>query len=217
MKNENKGSEKIMKIVFGTTNKRKIADLENIIKTNQLDIEVLTLNDINWNLEEIEETGKTLEENSLIKATAIYNFLKENNLEYPIITDDAGLFVNSLNGEPGIYTARYADEELKLDPSLPKYECVNKLLRNLNGKKDRSAYYKCVVTCMYRDGSYHQESAISYGTIANEKTEPLIKPYFYSVFILNNTNKTFNQLTESELVDTYRYKALKKIIKYINK
>ena len=78
------------------------------------------------------KTGLTIEENSLIKAQAIYDFCTLNNITYPIITDDAGLFCESLNGEPGIYTARYADDELSLNPELPKHQCVIKLLRNLN-------------------------------------------------------------------------------------
>ena len=81
-----------MKVIFGTTNKRKIEDLLNIITNNNLDIEVLTLEDINWDEGEIEENGKSLEENSLIKAEAIYNFCLNHNLSYPIITDDSGLF-----------------------------------------------------------------------------------------------------------------------------
>ena len=94
-----------MKTIFGTTNKRKISDLLNIINSNQLDIEVLTLSDIGWDLEDIDENGSTLEENSLIKAKAIYKFCQNNNINYHILTDDSGLFVEVLNGEPVIYTA----------------------------------------------------------------------------------------------------------------
>ena len=202
-----------MKIIFATTNKRKISDLLKI--TKDLDIEILTLDDINYNLGEIEENGNTLEENSLIKAKTIYMFCKDNNINYPIISDDAGLFVESLNGEPGIYTARYAEEELKNNPNLPEYECVNKVLRKLKDNKNRKAIYKCVVT-FFNEGYYFQETAYSEGVIANEIIEPIKKPYFYSVFILKGINKVFNQLTDEELEDTYRYVALKKLIKKIN-
>lgn len=94
-----------MKTIFGTTNKRKISDLLNIINSNQLDIEVLTLSDIGWDLGDIDENGSTLEENSLIKAKAIYKFCQNNNINYHILTDDSRLFVEVLNGEPVIYTA----------------------------------------------------------------------------------------------------------------
>lgn len=142
-------------------------------------------------------------------------FCKDNNINYPIISDDAGLFVESLNGEPGIYTARYAEEELKNNPNSPEYECVNKVLRKLKDNKNRKAIYKCVVT-FFNEGSYFQETAYNEGVIANEIIEPIKKPYFYSVFILKGINKVFNQLTDEELEDTYRYVALKKLIKKIN-
>lgn len=205
-----------MKVIFGTTNKRKIEDLQTIIDNNNLELEILTLSDIGWNLGEIEENGATLEENSLIKAQAIYNFCKQNDINYPIITDDAGLFVDVLNGEPGIYTARYADEDLKNNPELPKYECVNKLLRKLNNLENRKATYKCVVTCMLENGEYFQTKGESEGSISNKIIEPINKPYFYSVFILNGENRTFNLLTKEEIKETYRYKALEKTLKKCN-
>lgn len=205
-----------MTIIFATTNERKIEDLKNLIDNLKLNIDVKSLKDIGWNRGEIFETGSTLEENSLIKANAVYEFCKDNNILYPIITDDAGLFVESLNGEPGVYTGRYADEELKQDRTLPKHECVNKLLKKLNGISKRSAYYKCVVTCMYHDKTYFQESDVSYGKITESIKEPLKKPYFYSVFMLDGTNKTFNELKKEELDNTYRYNALKKILNRIN-
>ena len=127
-----------MKLIFGTTNKRKVEDLQNIINEMNLDIEVISMEDIGWDRGEIDENGSTIEENSLIKAKAILSFCHDHNIDYPIMTDDAGLFVDALNGEPGIYTARYADDELALDPSLPKHQCVVKLLRKLNGEENRA-------------------------------------------------------------------------------
>ena len=206
-----------MKIIFGTTNKRKINDLKELICEKNLNIEVLTLNDIDWNLGEIEENGTSLEENSLLKAKTIYSFCKKNNLTFPILTDDAGLFVKSLNNEPGIYTARYADNELKENPKLPPYQCLIKLLNNLKPEMDRTAIYKCVVTCMYSDGTYFQCKENSNGKIAQNITEPIIKPYFYSLFILDDCNKTFNQLKKGELKDTYRHKALIKVLNLMKK
>lgn len=204
-----------MKVVFGTTNRRKLKDVLNIIELYQLDLEVLTLEDIHWDLGDIEESGATIEENSLIKATAIHHFCLEHQIDYPVIADDAGLFVNALGGEPGVFTARYADAELQKDPTLPKYECVNKLLRKLNEKNDRSAYYQCVVTCMFPDGNYFQNSGVSYGSIHDQIVEPIKRPYFYSVFVLDSCTKTFNQLTSEELKETYRYQAMRKTLKLL--
>ncbi len=199
-----------MKIIFGTSNKRKVEDIKNVIKENNMNIDVLTLSDIGWNLGDIEEDGETLEENSLIKAQAIFSFCKAHSIFYPIITDDSGLFVEALNGRPGIYTARYADEERKNNSSLPEYECINKVLRELESVDNRKAYYCSIVTCMKEDGSYFQSSAITEGIISKEIVEPIIKPHFYSIFEYRGIN--FRKLTEEELKDTYRFKALKEVL-----
>lgn len=206
-----------MKIIFGTTNKRKTEDLQNIINELKLDIEVLSMADIGWDRGEIDENGNSIEENSLIKANSILSFCNENNISYPIITDDAGLFCESLNGEPGIYTARYADDELALNPELPKHQCVIKLLRNLNNVENRNASYRCCVTCMMPDGTYIQELGESKVHIAEDIVGELKKPYFYSIFILDGYNKVFSDLNEEELNDTYRYNALKKVLVKIDK
>ena len=205
-----------MKIIFGTTNKRKTEDLQNIINELNLNIEVLSMEDIGWDRGEIEENGSTIEENSLIKAQAILSFCKEQDINYPIMTDDAGLFVEVLNGEPGIYTARYADDELFDNPELPKHQCVIKLLRKLNGENNRNAKYRCCVTIMYPNGDYQQEVGESKGTIAKEILGELKKPYFYSVFILDNTNVAFNELNNEQLQNTYRYNAIRKSLNRIN-
>ena len=202
-----------MKLIFGTTNKRKVEDLQNIINEMNLDIEVISMEDIGWDRGEIDENGSTIEENSLIKAQSILDFCKEHNIDYPIMTDDAGLFVDALNGEPGVYTARYADDEIALDPKLPKYQCVIKLLRKLNNESNRNATYRCCVTTMMSNGEYHQELGESKGTIAKEIIGELSKPYFYSVFVLNGTNVAFNKLNSEELDNTYRYSALQKSLK----
>ena len=199
-----------MKLIFGTTSKRKKEDLQNIINEMNLNIQVLSMDDIGWDKGEIDENGSTIEENSLIKAKAILSFCKEHNIEYPIITDDAGLFVDALNGEPGVYTARYADDEIALDPTLPKYQNVIKLLRKLNNETNRSATYRCCVTVMMPNGEYHQEIGESKGSIAEDIIGEITKPYPYSVFILEGTNVAFNELKGKELDDTYRYSALRK-------
>lgn len=203
------------KIIFGTTNKRKIEDLNEIIKGGHFPAKVLTLQDIGWDAGDIEETGHSLSENSLIKAKAIRTFCNAHGIFYPIITDDSGLFVHSLNGKPGIRTARYADEELASDPTLPPFECVHKLLRNLGNATDRDATYKCVVTCIRPSGTYFQVSDRSNGKISQDIVGPIKQPYFYSVFILDSAQKTFNQLSKEELQGTYRYRALERTLEVL--
>jgi len=202
-----------MKVIFGTTNKRKVEDLKNICNKLKLDLEILSMDDINWNMGEIVENGKTIEENSFIKANAIYNFCKQNNISFPIIADDAGLFCEALDGLPGIYTARYADDEISKNNNLPKYQCVIKLLKDLKEIENRSATYRCCVTCMLPDGTYFQEIGESKGYIAHEIIGELNKPYFYAIFVLSEYNKVFSDLTNEELLSTYRYKSLNKVLR----
>ena len=204
-----------MKIIFGTTNDRKVVDLQKVVADLNLDVQVLGLKDIGWNLGEIMENGKTIEENSLIKAYSIRDFCQNNNINLPIIADDAGLFCEGLNNEPGVYTARYADDEREIDSTLPKYQCVIKLLRNLEGITNRNAVYRCAITYMLPSGIYFQEIGESHGIIADKIIGKLIKPYFYSVFILDEYNKVFSNLNDEELSNTYRYVAFKKVLKKI--
>lgn len=204
-----------MKIIFGTTNDRKVVDLQKVVADLNLDVQILGLKDIGWNLGEIMENGKTIEENSLIKAYSIRDFCQNNNINLPIIADDAGLFCKGLNNEPGVYTARYADDEREIDSTLPKYQCVIKLLRNLEGITNRNAVYRCAITYMLPSGIYFQEIGESHGIIADKIIGKLIKPYFYSVFILDEYNKVFSNLNDDELSNTYRYMAFKKVLKKI--
>lgn len=90
-----------MKLIIASSNKNKIAEIKEMLNN----IEIMSLSDIGFN-DEIEETGKTFEENALIKAQTIY---KKYNV--PVIADDSGLCVNALNGAPGIYSHRFAGLE----------------------------------------------------------------------------------------------------------
>lgn len=198
-----------MKVIFGTTNKRKTEDLQNLSRNLGLNIEILGLSDIDWDRGETEENGTTIEENSLIKANAILDFCREKGIKYPIITDDAGLFCEALNGEPGIFTGRYADNELKENPDLPKHQCVIKLLKKLENENNRNAEYRCAVTYMMPNGKYFQKIGRSKGKITKEISGELKKPYFYSVFVLDGTDKPFIELSEDVLINTYRFNALK--------
>ena len=206
-----------MKLIFGTTSKRKKEDLQNIINEMNLDIQVLSMEDIGWDRGEIEEDGSTLEENSLIKAQAILSFCKDHKIEYPVMADDAGLFVDTLNGEPGIYTSRYADDELEKNPNLPKHQCILKLLRKMENIENRDATYKCCVNIVMPNGEYHQVIGESQETIVKELTGEINKPFFYSVFVLNGTFVPFGKLKQEELKNTYRYNALREALKILKK
>lgn len=188
-----------MKIIYGTTNPNKIKEMQELLKP--YNFELLSLKDINFS-EEIEENGTTFLENSLIKAKAILNFCQENNLKYPILTDDAGLCVKSLDNRPGVYTARYAGDHAKQEV------VIDKLLTELKDQNDRSATFFCALTFIYQD-KIIQVEGYKEGKIAT-KIGKLGGFTFGPIFIPNGYQKPYNELTNFE---THRHDAVNKLIK----
>lgn len=125
-------------IVLATTNKNKIAEFQEI--TKDLEIEVKSLSDFGP-LPPVVEDGLTFEENAYKKAHHVARVLG-----LPAIADDSGLVVNALDGAPGVYSARYAGE------NATDADNVDKLLANMNGVSDRSAYFQCVLSIAVPSG-----------------------------------------------------------------
>lgn len=125
-----------MKIVLASRNKKKIGELRAILSEYIDGIEILSLDDVGIH-GEIEENGDTFEKNALIKARAAAQS------GYIGVGDDSGLCVDALGGAPGVYSARYAgehgDDEANNDL----------LLKNLEGKEDRSAQFVCCIACVF--------------------------------------------------------------------
>lgn len=136
-----------MQIIYGTGNKEKIKQVKDYIKAVNLDIQIISAKEIGFD-EEIEENGTTFEENSKIKADAIKEFCDKNKINGIIMTDDTGLCVDSLGGEPGIYSARYAGDHASQEVTLKK------LLDNMEKVHDekRTAKFVCVLTAIMPDG-----------------------------------------------------------------
>ena len=208
-----------MEILFATTSDRKKNDLQNVIDSLEINIKVKTYKDIGWMDANIEENGKSLSENSLIKAEETRQYCLKNGIDLPIISDDAGLFCDAIGGEPGIYTSRYAEKEMAENPDLPPYQGIIKLLNKMQDKKDRTAYYRCVVTYMEPTGEFFQVQGESKGKIANGIVGKLVKPYQYSIFMLDGMEVPLNDVTDEKiLMESYRYKALRQtILKIANK
>ncbi|AQQ52859.1 XTP/dITP diphosphatase [Planococcus lenghuensis] len=120
-------------IIIATNNKGKAKDFEALL--NPLGYEVLTLQDIEEEID-VEETGTTFEENAILKAEETAKILNK-----PVISDDSGLEIDALNGEPGIYSARYAGGE-KSDSAN-----IDKVLSKLEGvpEEQRTARFRCVL------------------------------------------------------------------------
>ena len=130
-----------MKILLASHNKNKIAELEALLKTVCADAEVVSLSDVGFT-DEIVEDGTTFEENALIKART------GARLGYITVADDSGLMVDALGGAPGVYSARYAGEDGNTEKNNAK------LLAALQGvpQDKRPAHFVSVVACVFPDG-----------------------------------------------------------------
>ncbi len=129
-------------VVFATGNQNKVREVRQIL--DGLDVEVRTMKEMGI-ASEPEETGETFEENAMIKAAAIADAVQDAI----VLADDSGLEIDYLNGEPGIYSARYLGEDTS-------YEIKNaKLIERLEGvpKEERTARFVCAIACILPDGS----------------------------------------------------------------
>lgn len=144
------------KIVFATTNAGKIKEIKEILA--DFDVEVVSMNEMNITTD-IEENGTTFEENSLIKARAISKLTG-----LPALADDSGLEVDYLNGEPGIYSARYLGKNTGYD-----YK-NNYIIDKLKDAKDeeRSARFVCVISLVLPDGREFVKKGVMEGKIGYE-------------------------------------------------
>lgn len=146
-----------MRLVFATSNKNKLAEIKAMLPSS---VSLLGLMDIGIH-EEIPEPGATIKENSLLKAKFVYDFLNSKNEQQMVFADDSGLEVESLNGAPGVFSARFA--------GIPKSDEKNnlKLIEELKIKTNRRARFVTVITLLLMDKVYTFEGEIP-GTIAFE-------------------------------------------------
>jgi XTP/dITP diphosphohydrolase len=192
-----------MKILIATNNRHKVEEIKEILRdTNIL---LLTLSDLNINIE-VEEDKDTLEGNALKKAEEMFRIAK-----MPTIADDTGLFVDALNGEPGVYSSRYAGENATYDDN------CNKLLESMTGIPvgERSAYFKTVVCFYESENNYKLFEGICNGSI--DTTKRGVKGFGYDpLFIPEGFDKTYAEMDEKEKnAISHRGKAFKKSGEYI--
>ena len=183
-----------MKLVLASQNKKKIKEMNEILA--QLGVEVMSQAEAGVNVD-VEETGTTFEENSLLKAKAV---MEASGL--PAIADDSGLCVDCLNGAPGVYSARYGGEGLD---DTGRYKL---LLENMRGQMPRTAKFVSVITCCFPNGDVITARGECPGTIAYA---PMGEGGFgYDpVFFVPGLKKTFAQLTaEEKNAISHRGKAL---------
>lgn len=190
------------KLVIATSNKHKLKEIEELFKGTAIK-EILPMpSDIG----EIIEDGKTFMENSLIKARAVYNHTK-----LPSLADDSGLCVNALNGNPGIYSARYGGVNLSYE------EKMKMLIDELKDKQDRSAYFITSAVCVLDDNYY-----IALEGIVNGKIIDIPKGFdgfgYDPIFQPDGYNITYAEmkLEEKNLI-SHRALAMKKMKEILSK
>lgn len=190
-------------IVLASTNEGKIKEFSKALP----EYNILTLKDIGFN-SEIEETGETFEQNAMIKALTVRKFLDDKGLKYAVLADDSGLCVNALNGEPGVYTARYAD-----DHNAEKNR--EKLLKNLKDKKDRSAYFECCLILIDSNKHCYKANGRVHGEILKQETGD--KSFAYDcLFYSNDLKECFgNCTTKQKNSVSHRGRAIQDMIKQI--
>lgn len=188
-----------MKLVFASNNQDKIKEMQLLVHTH---IAILSLNDIGC-VEEIQETGLTIEENAILKANYISNKYLCN-----CFADDTGLEVEALNSEPGVYSARYAGEHKNANDN------IDKLLHNLKGISNRKAQFKTVIA-LNLNGNQTLFTGIVKGRITENKIGN--NGFGYDpIFAAANHIKTFAQLSiEEKSIISHRAIAVQKLINFL--
>ena len=187
--------EKMMELVLATKNKGKVRELKEIIKGAH----IITADEAGF-YAEIEENGKTFEENALIKAEAVCKAVSK-----PVIAVDSGLEVFALNMRPGIFSARYAGE------NATDADRVSKLLAELVGSEDRRARFVCAAALCLPDGRHFVFRGETDGVIT-EKPRGSGGFGYDPVFVPNGYYKTFSELSENEKnMISHRKKAFEKL------
>ena len=188
-----------MQLVFASSNKNKISEIQSMLPET---IQILSLEDIGC-FEEIPETADTIKGNAILKANYV-----TSKYGYDCFADDTGLEVAALNGEPGVFSARYAGEQRNSDDNM------NKLLDNLSDKNNRKAQFKTVIA-LNINGKQELFTGIAEGEITLDKIgskgfgyDPIFQPLGYK--------ETFAQLSlEIKNEISHRGKATQKLINFL--
>ena len=189
-----------MKIVFATNNQNKVNEIKSLLGEG---VEILSLKDIGCN-EELPETQETLEGNALQKARYVAHHYDVN-----CFADDTGLEVESLNGAPGVYSARYAGEQCAAEDNMTK------ILSELDGKENRDAIFRTIVALILNGKEHSFEGKID-GSITRSKSgsdgfgyDPIFQPKGFDI--------TFSEMSMAEKnAISHRGKAVAKLAEFLN-
>lgn len=193
-----------MKAVLASKNKHKLQEIQEIL--SQYDIELVLQSELGVDVDP-DENGATFEENSYIKAKAVLDATGMTT-----IADDSGLWVDALGGAPGVHSARYGGPDYKTDR-----DRLNLLLKNMEGIKDRTARFVCVITLLKPDGTKLVARGECEGVI---DTEPRGNSDFgYDpVFYVPAEGCTFSEMgSDRKNAISHRSNALKNLCKMLEK
>lgn len=188
------------KLIFATNNKNKVEEIKSI---EMIDYEIISLKEAGINID-IPEPHNTLEENASEKSRVIYRLT-----EMDCFSEDTGLEVEALNGEPGVKSARYAGEQNSSQKN------IEKLLFEMRGIDNRNAQFRAVLSLLFKGIEYKFEGICKGIILAESKGnggfgyDPLFLPI--------GSDKTFAEMNmEEKNRFSHRKKALKKMINFLN-
>ena len=189
-----------MELVFATNNRHKIEEIQSLLGN---DFVVKGLKDIGCDVD-IPETANTFEGNALQKAQFVYEHYK-----VPCFSDDTGLEIEALNGEPGVYSARYAGEEKNSEKNMQK------VLEKLQGVTNRQAQFRTVIAYVDGKNNYFFEGIVR-GTILDHKRGD--KGFGYDpIFVPEGRTETFAELDMAVKNSmSHRGRAMEKFIAFFN-
>ena len=196
-----------MELLIASNNKHKIEEIKAVLKGKFDKITTLAEEGI---VCEPDETGETFYENALIKAQAVAGYCDK-----VILADDTGLCIKALNGRPGVHSARYADEFSIEKKGHDDGANRRKVLTELQGVADRTAYFQCVIVLLHPDGKVViGEGKVDGYIIEDEKG---VNGFGYdSIFYSTELNKTFAEATTAEkLTVSHRSRALHDLLSKI--
>lgn len=186
-------------LVFATNNQHKVDEINTIVGEN---IRVITLKEAGIEID-IPEPYDTLEANATEKSSVIHQLTGKN-----VFSEDTGLEVVALNGEPGVKSARYAGEEKKFQAN------IDKLLNKLGENTQRDARFRTIVSLIWH-GKEYQFEGICEGRIASSQTGD--SGFGYDpIFIPTGSNKSFAEMSMEEKNEfSHRKKAVAQLIDFL--
>ena len=195
--------DKIKEVIVGTNNEGKYREICDLLPKN-----IKKYSPKEFNILSPAETGKSFEENSFIKASY---FSKKTNLI--CLSDDSGLEIDLLKGEPGIYSSRWSGEKNNFDLAIKKiFEKMNNVKKDW--EKDNFAKFICCMTLFWPNGKHYSSQGTVKGKISKEKKGK--NGFGYDpIFIPNSYNQTFGEMEfKLKMSIDHRFKAFDKIRKF---